>query len=596
MLNFAICPRCKKKLAADHVNGLCPACLLRSALESGESSKQEWSASETSAAGDREQPRPSEEQAKTPWLRPVAPTSSFDPSPEVSSSDRVSDPAIGARLPASIGKYRVLGRLAVSGQAEVFRVVHPTLEKELIVKLARRGFDPDGADRDAMAREARILSELDRPCLVRVYDLDVYEGRFFLALEYVRGVTLEQHTAQQRPAPCQAAALVAGVARALAAAHRRGIYHQDIKPRNILIDETGKPRLIDFGLARWRDAFSDDAEGPSGGTLAYMAPEQARGEAVGPWSDLFALGGVLYFVLTGRAPFAANDRATALDRARRCDFDAAALQANGVPRRLRRIVLKAMAAEPARRYASADELAVALERFARPARAVAGAALAFVLVALVVGFWLRFRGGGNAAPTPAPPLPPLKVEAMEVTLRGRNPPEDRGAIGLSQFSGRFEDDDVRVHARLSAPGYCYLIALNPDGELQLCLPGDEWTPPPRLSEVRFPPDPGMAFGLTDGVGLQAFVLVASRDPLPPYRAWLVRAGDLPWRKTYADRPWRFDGLEFIPLAGERGAIRPMMGLPFSFEAVCRTLQARPEFATIQAVAFPVVRRRKEHSR
>jgi hypothetical protein len=251
------------------------------------------------------------------------------------------------------------------------------------------------------------------------------------------------------------------------------------------------------------------------------------------------------------------------------------------------MVLKAMAAEPAGRYASADELALALERFARPARAVAGAALAFALIALGLGFWLRLSGGGKGASTPAPPLLPLKVEAMEVTLRGRNPPEDRGAIGLTQFSGRFEDDDVRVHARLNAPGYCYLIALNPNGELQLCLPVDDATAPSRLSEVTFPPDPGMAFGLTDGVGLQAFVLVAARDPLPPYRDWRARAGDLPWRKTDAGRPWRFDGHEFVPLAGARGAIRPMMGLPTPFEAVCRTLQARPEFAVIQAVAFPV---------
>jgi predicted Ser/Thr protein kinase len=490
-------------------------------------------------------------------------------------------------LPPSVGKYRIVGRVTVSGQAEVFRAVHPTLQKELIVKLARRGFEPGEADRDAMAREARILSELDHPGLVRVYDLDVHEGRFFLALEYVRGLTLEQHSEQQRPTPRQAAALVADVARALATAHRRGVYHQDIKPRNILVDESGKPRLIDFGLARWRDAFSTDVEGPSGGTLAYMAPEQALGEAAGPWSDLFALGGVLYFLLTGRAPFAAKDPADALARARRCDFDAAALRAAGVPRRLRRILLKAMAAEPAGRHASAEHLAVELERFARPSRTVAGAALAFVLLALGLGFWLRLRGGGAAAPTPAPPLPPLKIEALDVTLLGPNPAEDRGAIGLSQFSGCFENDDVRVHARLSTPGYYYLIALNPDGEPQLCLPVDDAKPPSRLSEVRFPPDPAQAFGLTDGAGLQAFVLVASRNPLPPYRDWRARAGALPWRATNAGGPWRFDGREFVPLAGTRGAIRPMMGLPAPFEAVCRTLQARPEFVAIQAVAFPV---------
>jgi hypothetical protein len=590
MSDTPICPRCEKALPADPVNGLCPACLLRSALETQESSEAERIASISSAAENRQEMGASQEPGKMPWFPSRAPTGSFDPASAGLSFDPVSasDPAVSAPAPASIGKYRVLGRVTVSGQAEVFRALHPTLQKELIVKLARRGFEPGAADRDAMAREARILSGLDHPGLVRVYDLDVHDGRIFLALEYVRGVTLEQHTEQRRPAPRQAATLVAGVARALAVAHRSGVFHQDVKPRNILVDELGNPRLIDFGLARWRDAFANDVDGPSGGTLAYMAPEQARGEAVGPWSDLFALGAVLYFLLTGRAPFVGKNRSESLDRARRCDFDASALQAAGVPRRLRRIVLKAMAAEPAGRYASADELAVALERFARPARVAAGAALAFGLVALALGFWLRFSGGGTAA------LPPLKIKSLDVTLRSPDPPEDRGTLGLSRFSGRVEDD-VRVRARLSAPGYCYLIALNPNGELQMCLPGDDATRPPRLSDLTFPPDPGMAFGLTDGVGLQAFVLVASRNPLPPYRDWRARAGDLPWRKADAGRPWRFDGQEFVPLAAQRGAIRPMMGLPAPFEAVCRTLQARPEFATIQAVAFPV-RPREEQAR
>jgi predicted Ser/Thr protein kinase len=582
-----LCPRCARELPADAYRGLCPSCLLRSALEPDPAPEPAWTASESPSAG--EEMGTNDVILKAPWSPSREPTASFDPSAEglCSASGSAPDSAATAVSAAKIGKYWVISRVAVSGQAEVFRAVHPTLDKELILKLARREFDPCDADRDAMAREARILSELDDPGLVRVYDLDIHEGRYFLALEYVRGVTLEQYTEQSRPTPRQAAALVAGVARALSTAHRRGIYHQDVKPRNILVDESGNPRLIDFGLARWRDAFSNDIEGPSGGTLIFMAPEQARGEAVGAWSDLFALGGVLYFLLTGRAPFAGKDRRESLERAQRCDFDGAALRACRVPRRLGRIMLKAMAAEPAGRYASADKLAADLERFAHPARVAALATFALLLLALVLVSWLRFGGGGNAASTQTPPAPPLRIEAMEVKLRGHDPPEDRGAIGESRFSGRFEDDDVRVHARLTVPAYCYLIALNPDGQPQLCVPADETTPPSRLSEVTFPPDPGLAFGLTDGVGLQAFVLVASREPLPPYRDWSARLGGLPWSRTNAGRGWRFDGREFVPLEGERGAIRKMVGLPAPFAEVCRTLQGRPEFATIQAVAFPV---------
>ena len=132
--------------------------------------------------------------------------------------------------------------------------------------------------------------------------------------------------------------------------------HQDVKPKNIMLDESGRPRLIDFGMARWRHAWSGSRAGPSGGTLAFMAPEQARVEAkrIGAPSDIFGLGGVLYFLLTGKTPFGGGTRQEQWQRASQCDFDRDAMRAKGVPRRLERIVLKAMATEPGDRYASAD--------------------------------------------------------------------------------------------------------------------------------------------------------------------------------------------------------------------------------------------------
>ena len=123
--------------------------------------------------------------------------------------------------------------------------------------------------------------------------------------------------------PRRAAALVAKLAEVMAVAHRHGIIHCDIKPKNILIDKLGEPRLIDFGMARLRHAWSDRARSSWGGTFAYMAPEQARLEIdrIGPRSDIFALGGVLYFLLTGQAPFRGTNRDEVWDRARRCDFE-----------------------------------------------------------------------------------------------------------------------------------------------------------------------------------------------------------------------------------------------------------------------------------
>src|SRR5262249_42559043 len=305
--------------------------------------------------------------------------------------------------PESIGRYRIVGELDSGGQASVYRAVHPTLPRDLAIKIAH---EPCSIDRSLLRGDAAILCELDHPNLVRVYDLDIHDGRPLVAMEFVRGRPLQQAAEPARPSAQQAAAWVAEVARALEYVHRRGVVHQDIKPRNILLDESGRPRLIDFGMARWRHAWSDGQAGPSGGTLAFMAPEQARCESgrIGAPSDIFALGAVLYFLLTGRAPFEGSTRDDQCRRAIGCDFDRAALRARGVPHRLERIVLKAMAAEPGDRYASAADLADALEAFGRRPRRLALQAGALLLLSMAVGIWsLRSRPGLAADSTPRIP-------------------------------------------------------------------------------------------------------------------------------------------------------------------------------------------------
>jgi serine/threonine protein kinase len=238
-------------------------------------------------------------------------------------------------LPAAIGKYLVVGRFDDSGQAEVYRVVHPQFQQERVLKLAKAPVGPDG--RSEIVEEGKIMVELEHPHLIRVYDLDFLDDRPYLVMEYIRGRNLEQY-AGEKPLSCrQAATMVAKVAGAAGFAHRRGIVHRDIKPRNILVDERGEPRLIDFGMARLRTVWSDDRKEPDGGTFAFMAPEQARIDSpeerrkVGPRSDVFALGATLYFLLTGQAPFAGQSWREAWDRARRCDFDPGALNDRSIP-------------------------------------------------------------------------------------------------------------------------------------------------------------------------------------------------------------------------------------------------------------------------
>ncbi len=321
--------------------------------------------------------------------------------------------------PAMIGKYHVIGVLEEGGQAQVYRAIHPTLSKELVIKLGRR---PMGSrPTDQLVAEGKLLAELEHPNLARIYDMDFHENRPYLVMEYVRGRTLRQCARQQRYAPRDAGRLVAKIARALAVPHARGIVHQDLKPGNIIIDESGEPRVIDFGLARLLPVWvedSDDAPGSISGTVQYMSPEQARGETdkIDPRSDVFALGAVLYFLLVGRAPFVAENVMASLERAQECDFDRAALRQAGVPRALEAVCLHAMQAEPDQRYSSVEAMACDLERAVagpRSLKRVLTAVVGTAAVAAVLFGLLNIPGDTPVHPDRMPVVVP-EIEPLDV--------------------------------------------------------------------------------------------------------------------------------------------------------------------------------------
>ncbi len=383
--------------------------------------------------------------------------------------------------------------------------------------------------------------------------------------------------------------------------HRRGIIHRDIKPRNILIDESGEPRLIDFGLARLRHAWSDRPDPTWGGTLAYMAPEQARLEhdRIGPRSDVFGLGAVLYFLLTGQPPFVGETTDELWDRAKRCDFEKDALRLARVPRGLRRICLTALAADPADRYPSAAAFEKALNRYL--ILPIVQVVLSGVCALAVVGplvlnhMWPRPDPTPSqsplvviqtAPPAPASPKPAaLRVESFQVELHRQSQGDPAGRIGTDAFAGRVEQD-VRVQVQLSIPAHCFLIALNPNGTIQLCYPQSPEVAPVATSTIDYPSDPLTGFGLTDGAGTQAFVLVASAQPLPAYREWTRKLGDLSWKPAPIENVWQYNGRSF-GRDTPRGEVRLLSDLPPSLEAACRALRAGPGVEAIQALAFPV---------
>jgi len=274
---------------------------------------------------------------------------------------RLRDPS--AEIPVQIGRYRITAYLSGGGQGDVFRAIHPTLNREVVIKWGRCCFGDGAPEVQALLREGRILAQLDHPNLVRVHDLDFHEGCPFLVLDFIPGRSLRQRCASGDVAPLQAAQWTAQAARALAEVHRLGLVHLDIKPENILIDESGQARVVDFGLALMPELWADQ-QAPLGcfrGTPAYASPEQARGAI--QWADaradVFGLGALLYWLLTSRAPYQGDTIDEVLAQAARCRFDRNALR--GAPRPLAEMTLRAMSARPEDRHPSAEALADDLE-------------------------------------------------------------------------------------------------------------------------------------------------------------------------------------------------------------------------------------------
>ena len=321
-------------------------------------------------------------------------------------ADPISTPAPTAGV--RVGRYHVVSRLDAGAQGMVFRAVHPELQTEVVLKVGRPG-GAGGAE--SLRAEGRVLAGLDHPNLARVIDLDVHDGRPFLAIEYVRGRNLRQVAADRQVPPAEAARVVAAVARAADHAHGRGVIHRDIKPANIVMEESGRPRLVDFGLALVNPGVTDATapEGMVSGTVAFMAPEQARGEQVGPAADVFGLGGVLYFLLTGSAPAEGKTIAESLGRAARGDWDRAKLANPAVPAKLAAVCERAMATDPKARPTAAgfaDELEAAV---APPKRWWPPVVATVVLLVGSMIFMENYKQSGTTIREAPPPLPAAKL-------------------------------------------------------------------------------------------------------------------------------------------------------------------------------------------
>ena len=270
-------------------------------------------------------------------------------------------------LPAVPG-YEVLGVLGQGGMGVVFRARHLRLNRPVALKMILSGPYAVREERERLVQEAEAVASLHHPNIVEVYDAGDIDGRPYFTMELVEGGRLSEKV-NGVPQPARdAAALVAVIADAVHAAHQKGIVHRDLKPSNVLLTADGTPKVTDFGLARRLEVDSGmTVSGSPMGTPSYMAPEQARGEkaAVGPASDVYALGAILYDLLTGRPPFRADTSAATLQQVVTCEPVRPTRLNPRVPRDLETICLKCLHKQPGRRYATGATLAEDLHRFLR---------------------------------------------------------------------------------------------------------------------------------------------------------------------------------------------------------------------------------------
>jgi serine/threonine-protein kinase len=263
------------------------------------------------------------------------------------------------------GRYELHRRIARGGMADVFLARDALLDRPVALKVLFPEFATDRAFVERFRREAQSAANLSHPNIVSVYDWGEEDGTYFIVMEYVEGRSLAQIVRDEGPLlPDRAADVATDIAAALGFAHRNGVVHRDVKPGNVLISPLGQVKVTDFGIARAVTTQDNLTQtGTVMGTATYFSPEQARGEAVDPRSDVYSLGVVLYELLTGSPPFTGDNPVSVAYKHVQEQAEPPTRVNRAIPAALEAVVMKALAKNPANRYASADDLAADLRRF-----------------------------------------------------------------------------------------------------------------------------------------------------------------------------------------------------------------------------------------
>jgi WD40 repeat protein len=347
------CPRCGRITRGGALDGLCPACVAQ------------FSLALSPGPEDAALPSDDEDRVEDLFGGILGPSESFPVASEPGPSAR--GPAPASR-PRRFGDYELLEEIGRGGMGIVYRARQCSLNRIVAVKMIPFGALASEESIRRFRTEAEAAAQLRHPHIVAIHEIGVHEGQHFFSMDFVGGTTLADGLRDGPWASLRAAACLHTVAEAVHHAHQKGILHRDLKPANILLDERGEPHVADFGLAR--NLVGDSTLTVTGQVLGsphYMPPEQAApaGGKLGPPTDVYSLGAVLYHLLTGRPPFQAESLEAVLAQVTMVEPVPPRLLNAGVPRDLQTICLKCLEKEAARRYGSAEDLARDLGCFLR---------------------------------------------------------------------------------------------------------------------------------------------------------------------------------------------------------------------------------------
>jgi serine/threonine-protein kinase len=297
---------------------------------------------------------------------PSAPLTGASPATTHRSPAAVSGARTELDPQATIGEYELIEEIARGGMGVVYRARHKGLKRLVALKMILSGQMATSEERQRFLREAELAANLDHPNIVPIYEVDEHDDRPFFSMKLIEGTSLSRQVGRFRGDPRAIARLVSILARAVHYAHGKGFLHCDLKPSNVLLDAQGLPYLTDFGLAR--RAGSDSSLSISGtilGTPSYMAPEQATGtrSGLGPTTDVYGLGAILYELLTGRAPFRSPTVMETIVQVLERDPAPPRELRPEIPRELESICLKCLEKATKDRYATAEALADELDSY-----------------------------------------------------------------------------------------------------------------------------------------------------------------------------------------------------------------------------------------